>query len=226
MKASGGKPIRKSRGADVQAPAESAQQGMRAQGVRTRNAIVEVARAILLEGGSLGFSLREVAARAGISISNVQYYFPTKPALLRAVVEPVIDAYLGELKSAIDSDAPPQMTLDALAARALREAKSPESSALWWHFVSFALIDEECSRLLDDWYKALTCGIAQLIRAAYPECSAADSLHRAMLLIAVTDGLNCQSGGARRKRASPRGLDASYLAAANCLLRGELSIER
>ena len=92
MKASGGKPIRKSRGADVQAPAESAQQGMRAQGVRTRNAIVEVARAILLEGGSLGFSLREVAARAGISISNVQYYFPTKPALLSAVVEPVNDA--------------------------------------------------------------------------------------------------------------------------------------
>src|SRR5215510_1188816 len=60
----------------------AATEGLRAQGLRTRNAIVRVARKLLLEGGSLEFSLRAVAQRAGVSISNLQYYFPTRLAVV------------------------------------------------------------------------------------------------------------------------------------------------
>ncbi len=204
----------------------AAHDSLRAQGLRTRNAIIEVARALLLEAGSLEFSLREVAARAGISISNVQYYFPTRLAVLRAVVEPVIEGYLGELQRACDSKESPRVTLNALAKRALGEARSAEASALWWHFASFATIDAECSRLLDEWYETLTRGIAQIIRAAYPAFSEAESLHRATLLIAMSDGINYQLGAGRRKRDYTRGLDEMYLAAAECLLHGELEVKR
>ncbi|MCW3664133.1 TetR/AcrR family transcriptional regulator, partial [Burkholderia cenocepacia] len=39
--------------------------GLRAQGLRTRNTIIRVARKLLLEGGPLEFSQRAVAAAAG-----------------------------------------------------------------------------------------------------------------------------------------------------------------
>lgn len=220
------KPVRKKRGTVTQAPAEAAHGGLRAQGLRTRNAIVEVARKVLLEGGSLEFSLREVAARAGVSVSNLQYYFPTRMAVLRAVVEPVIETYLGELRSALNSNLSPQERISALTERAMREVKNTESSALWWHFVSFAVIDEECSRLLDEWYETLTREVAQLIHLAYPDYTSADCLHRATMIIALADGINYQLGAGRRKRSYTRGLDAKIRAAAACLLQAPLTADR
>lgn len=225
VKESGGKPGRKKRGTVNPATGDGAQRALRAQGVRTRNAIVDVAKKVLLEGGCLEFSLSEVAARAGISISNLQYYFPTRLSVLRAVVEPVIETYLSEMRSALSRNLPPQDRIIALAEQSLREAKNAEASALWWHFVSFAVIDEECSRLLDDWYQALTREVAQLIRAAYPDYSAADCLHRSTLLIAMTDGLSYQLSAGRRKRSYTRGLDAKFLAAVECLLKAPLTAD-
>lgn len=218
------KPQRKKPSTPTAVANSAATGGLRAQGLRTRNAIVAVARAVLLEGGALEFSLREVAARAGISISNLQYYFPTRLSVLRAVIEPQIEVYLLELRTAFNSGAPPRETLEALAVRSLREAKDAEATALWWHFVSFAVIDPECSRLLDEWYETLTNEVAQLIRAAYPHYSSSDCLHRATLLIAMADGLNFQLGAGRRKRLYTQGIDAKFRAAAECILQDKLSM--
>jgi AcrR family transcriptional regulator len=211
------------RRASSAASAGAATDSLRAQGLRTRNAIVRVARKLLLEGGSLEFSLRAVALRAGISISNLQYYFPTRVAVLRAVMEPFIDTYLDELKRAIDdSGTSPRESINLLLARALRDAKASKDSTLWWHFVSLATTDPECARLLDDWYDTLTRGIAQLVRAVNPECRPAESLHVATLLIAMADGLALQLGTGRRKGESTRALEAKFLATARYLVGGEL----
>ncbi|WP_454739228.1 TetR/AcrR family transcriptional regulator [Cupriavidus necator] len=196
-------------------------ESLRAQGLRTRNAIVRVARKLLLEGGSLEFSLRAVALGAGVSISNLQYYFPTRQAVLRAVMAPIIDAYLDNLKRALDSSASPREALNALMERALRDAKDTKNGALWWHFASLASTDAECARLFDEWYETLTRGIAELIRAVNPKCKVADSLNTAALLVAMADGLALQFGAVRRKRAATPELDARFLATANYLVLGE-----
>jgi AcrR family transcriptional regulator len=193
---------------------------LRAQGVRTRNTIVRVARKLLLEEGTLDFSLRAVALRAGISISNLQYYFPTRLDVVRAVIQPIIDGYMEDMKSFADNKASPSEAIRELLQRALRDAKESQESALWWHFVSLASTDPECSRLLDEWYDALTRGIAQLVRAANPECKPAESLQVACLLIAMADGLALQLGAGRQKRDSIRGLDAKFLALATQLIEG------
>jgi len=201
-----------------EAPAEPARANLRAQGQRTRNEIIRVARKLLLEAGSLDFTLREVAARAGISISNLQYYFPTRLSVLRAVVEPVVSAFLDELDRAVASNRPPRETLRALLERGFSDAKNAERTGLTWHFVSLAAIDPECSELLDEWYDTMTRKCAQVIRSAYPHVSGAESLHLATLLIALTDGLSYQLGAGRRKRDYARGLEARFLAAAEAIL--------
>jgi AcrR family transcriptional regulator len=196
----------------------AAPDGLRAQGLRTRKSIVRVARKLLLEVGSLEFSLRAVALRTGISISNLQYHFPTRVAVVRAVMEPIIDAYLEDLERSLDNSISPREAVDELLERVLSDAKDAEGTALWWHFASLASTDPECSRLMDGWYDALTRGIAQLIRAVNPECKVADSLHVAMLLIAMADGLALQLRAGRRKRDDARGLDARFMTTANFLI--------
>lgn len=198
---------------------------LRAQGLRTRNAIVRVARKALLEGGSLEFSLRAVALGAGISISNLQYYFPTRQAVLRAIIAPIIDAYLDDLKRALDRSVSPRESLDALLDKALADARNAKDAALWWHFVSLASTDPECARMFDEWYDTLTRGIAELVRAVNPEMKTAASLHAASLLVAMADGLALQLSAGRRKRDYPRGLDTAFRAAVNHLVLGERAAE-
>jgi AcrR family transcriptional regulator len=193
---------------------------LRAQGVRTRNTIVRVARKLLLEGGSLEFSLRAVALKAGISISNLQYYFPTRLDVVRAVIQPIIDAYIEDLRSVTDNKVSPRDALREVVERALSDAKESQETALWWHFVSLASTDPECSRLLDEWYEALTGGIAQLIRAVNPQCKPAESMQAASLLIAMADGLALQLGAGRHKRLNIRGLDARFRAVVDQLIEG------
>lgn len=201
------RPARK-RKAAKETSIEPVRRDLRAQGQRTRNGIIEAARKLLLEGGSLEFTLREVALRAGISISNLQYYFPTRLSVLRAVVEPVVEAYMADLSSAMAADAPPDETLSVLVARVLLDVKNVEGSSLWCHFASLAAVDPECSRLLDEWYETLTHEIGSLINRINPSLGLKECLQKATLLIAMADGIAFQVGGGRGRRSYLRDLDA------------------
>jgi AcrR family transcriptional regulator len=61
--------------------------GKTARGRSTRTAILEAARATLLERGAGGTSTRSVADRAGVQLSLVHYHFGSKRDLLAAVLE-------------------------------------------------------------------------------------------------------------------------------------------
>ncbi|MFC5430736.1 TetR/AcrR family transcriptional regulator [Paraburkholderia denitrificans] len=208
------------------APAGAEPGNLRAQGVRTRNAIIRISRKLLLESGPMEFSLRAVAVRARISVSNLQYYFPTRAAVLRAIMVPLVDKHLVELRAALESDASPEATLVVLIDRALQDAKDPQIGALWWNFFAIASADPECAQLLNDWYDTLTEEVAKLIRAANPARTAAESLHIAVLLISMVDGVSVHLGTERIKRPYMQKFDASFMAAARYLVFGEVAEER
>lgn len=61
--------------------------------------ILEIARTEFLEKGFKGVSMRHVARKAGVSLSNIYYYYPGKDALFLEVVGPVkskLDLMFGE----------------------------------------------------------------------------------------------------------------------------------
>jgi AcrR family transcriptional regulator len=203
------------------AQAGSGRDGLRAQGLRTRNAIVHVARKLILEGGCLEFSMRAVAHRVGITVSNLQYYFPSKTAILRAVMALVIEEYMDEQGRVRESRISPREALDALLERSLRDAKNVEKAPLWWHFCSLAPTDQECSELLDEWHEMRTREWAQLILATNPERGVIDSVDTAEVIIAMIDGLTLHLGKERRERACVAGLEASFLALVKTLVGRE-----
>lgn len=58
--------------------------------VRSRQ-LVEAAREVLSREGVANTSLRAVAAEAGVPLGTMQYVFPTRESLLRAVIEDVVN---------------------------------------------------------------------------------------------------------------------------------------
>jgi AcrR family transcriptional regulator len=197
---------------------EGDQSRLRAQGVRTRAVIVKAATKLLLDGGALEFTLRAVARQAKVSISNLQYYFPDRKELLRAVIEPVLEGYREELASAVRSDRPAREALDAIFDRALADTRDPRTMALTWHFASLSSVDPECARLWDEWNDTLVRGLAGLIEKINPEFGPAGSVQFAMLLTAMGDGLGFQVlHGKDRPRM--RHIDASFRSMVNFLLQ-------
>lgn len=64
---------------------------------KTRQKILEAAADIAREAGSGNLSLDAVAAKAGVSKGGLLYHFPSKTALLKAVVETFVASFDEEL---------------------------------------------------------------------------------------------------------------------------------
>lgn len=195
---------------------------LRAQGKRTRLAIVGAARSLLLQNGSLKFTLREIAQRAGISISNLQYYFPSRLAVLRAVFEPVLGSYTRDLRNAMGKGGAPRDMLALLVAKVMRDARDAESSALWCHFLSLVAIDPVAMQMLDECYAGVTSELVRLIAALNPRLTPTEAKVAARLLIALMEGVSMRTGVRRRNRADLRGIDRRFLAAVDQLLLGNV----
>jgi AcrR family transcriptional regulator len=181
---------------------------LRAQGQRTCELIVQEARNVLLEGGTLEFSLRTVARRAHISISNLQYYFPTRASLLRAIVEPIVSRYVAKIGSGVGDKRSARETLAAVINQNLGDVRDPEISAIWLHFASLALTDPDGARVLDMAHAALVSDLGRLICTVNPSLGSKDSQALARLIIAMVDGLVFQIGAGHRFPRSAAGIEA------------------
>src|SRR5476651_1083300 len=71
-------------------PASAAEAGRQPQQERSRQrveAILEVALALVVEQGAEALAMREVARRAGVQISSIYQYFPSKSAIIRELAK-------------------------------------------------------------------------------------------------------------------------------------------
>ncbi len=79
----------------------------------TRELLVRAAADSLLENGYANTSLRVIAARAGVALGNLQYYFPTKTELLIEAWRHLTDHSVEELRRALYQLSDPMEMLDA-----------------------------------------------------------------------------------------------------------------
>jgi AcrR family transcriptional regulator len=79
----------------------------------SRQHIVRAAAESLLENGYAGTSVRSIAARAGVAIGNLQYYFPTKQELLVEAWRYLTDRSVEELRSGLNQLTDPMEMLEA-----------------------------------------------------------------------------------------------------------------
>ncbi|WP_437590269.1 TetR/AcrR family transcriptional regulator [Sorangium sp. So ce1000] len=72
-------------------------------GAARRRDLLEAAYALIAEKGLEGLRTRDIAARAGVNISTLHYYFGTKDALLVAIVEHVAEKFGEEQRRPADT---------------------------------------------------------------------------------------------------------------------------
>src|ERR1700755_115150 len=82
--------------------------------VREENerALLEAAEGVFAEQGFKGATTAAIAQRAGVPKANLHYYFPTKEALYRSVIERVLTA-CPAAPSPFDPSGAPRLALSA-----------------------------------------------------------------------------------------------------------------
>jgi TetR/AcrR family transcriptional regulator len=99
--------------------------------VRNRALILAAAEEIFAAQGYRGATTAAIAAKAGLPKANVHYYFGTKEALYRAVLEDILGLWLGELDRITESGDPATALADYIRAKIRHSRERPLASKVY-----------------------------------------------------------------------------------------------
>ena len=120
------------------------------KGITRLISILDAAREVFMEAGYGGFTMRRIAARAGITIGNLNYYYRTKEDLLQDLLEYVINDYLVEFeRRRLIAGHSPEKQLLAVLKFWIDDLGTQETTIFFpWFPEGFAVLDFELEKIL------------------------------------------------------------------------------
>ena len=155
-----------------------------------RAQIIDAALKILAYEGISNFTLRNVAHKAGVTLGAVQYYFKNKSDLLLALTE-----YKLQLDFAATVDARKRSTLSpeseftAVINLLMRDNKKPLIYGLDFQLFALACSDKTAEECVDKFYQTIRMWIESLIQSLNPGLSEIEGGRRAVVILAMLEGL-------------------------------------
>ncbi|UQI45202.1 TetR/AcrR family transcriptional regulator [Streptomyces sp. HU2014] len=164
-----------------------------------RRQIVAAAFALVSEEGLEGMTMRDVAARAGVSVGAVQRCFTGKEELMASVVEDMnerVSARVqGWIADSADPDSATTMLRHTLAGIMPHDGTTLAENRAWLAFAAHAAVTPALAAVQREQYDGLAELVALLLRTAQASGdvrSDADTDGEADALIALADGLSMQ----------------------------------
>jgi AcrR family transcriptional regulator len=155
----------------------------------TRSLIIAAARQLLEDEGYANLSLRNVADAAGVAVGNLTYYFPGKQALVRAVIEALVEEFGAGMTGRFhDLSKSPAENFQIVIDWLITESAARRTNRVFRELWVMALHDEFVADALDDFYDELMARAVALLRHAQPlltERSAREIVHLATM---ITEG--------------------------------------
>ena len=164
------------------------------KGRSTRERIIAVARAILVDEGYDKFVVRQISARAGIKPGNLQYYFANKKELLQAVLEPELSRYHQTFAAVTRDKSGKNEVILAVVDFLLQEITLKSTCNIWYTVWALAPQHPDIAALMDDWYQQYLRELRRVVCSANPGISETRAGHIACILTAIMDGLTNQIG--------------------------------
>ncbi len=121
--------------------------------------------ALLKEVGSEGLSMRKVAQKAGMSLSNVQYYFKTKELLLAGLLKSFLEEYTKTLEQYTpDAGNGPQKNIQQLLIVVLESHETEDCVFLFKELWVIAQRNPGVGKAMEDYYQHLFTIIETILK--------------------------------------------------------------
>jgi AcrR family transcriptional regulator len=193
---------------------------VQAKGRRRADDILEAARAVIVDDGYAALSTRKVAERVGIRQSNVQYYFPTKVDLVRALFEDSVARSTRAVAARLgDGPASPEARLLGSLDYFLETHHSLEEQRFQRELWALAAHDPAMARVMNGLYRRWVDLTARNLLQLNPALDRARAQRRALLLISLVDGLSLFHGATALDHPAVRGIEEEIRELVRALVR-------
>ena len=152
-----------------------------------RTAIIRAVWQVIAEHGMGAVSMRNVAAAAGVSVGQIQYWFTSKDELLRAGLETMVSG-AAQLHDTATEHADDRETLWQLIGQSIPRAESSSAGVSVFHqYIAAAINHPALARILAEAKNGAESEVARLLAGIAPELP--DPHIAARALMATADGL-------------------------------------
>jgi len=170
--------------------------------------ILEEAKNTLVDEGFSGLSFRTIAKRAGITVGNVTYYFPTKDDLLVELAGYIFDRWEARFRRSLPSGIEDKTEIFLYSIRyMIDENKRPKSNRLLLEMWAMSNHSTAVMKMLDAFYCKMRAWIEDMLADIAPT----QSLHRrrlhAALITSQIEGLMVLIGPNRMAHKELEGLE-------------------
>lgn len=155
-----------------------------------RAAILVEARVLFLDSGNAGFSMRSVAKKVDMSLSHLQYFFPTKDQLFLEMVRYTVNDYLRNYKRIMaEAYSSPQQQMSAVLDYLFMDLTRLDVTAMFVELWGMALRDLEARLFQRKLYRVYRRKFSTILTRLYPDVSR-DTIKRvATQVLAHVDGI-------------------------------------
>jgi AcrR family transcriptional regulator len=161
------------------------------RGAARRDQILKAASDLLLDEGYAGFSVRGVAARAGVRLSHVQYYFPDPADIIAALLDRFVEQYSREVIARFRTGA------DAAGLRLIRalewllndEAYRRDCAIFMMEVASAAVRNPKIAAALRRYYAVYLEAMATILWELNPKLTPGQRRQRGAQCIALIEGI-------------------------------------
>ncbi len=185
------------------------------KGERRKEQILDVCVKLLIEKGYSELSFRKVAIKAGIQVGNLQYHFPTRAELIRAMLKREIDRYHDVFNDWSD-DGRGQDPKDSLLKTIdylLLDQTNQNSCIVFWELWALSAHDEDAAVLMNEYYQAYLASIAELTATIRPDLTSARTNRVALLIVSIVEGASLFRGYQKPRIAATKGAEEDIKAA-------------
>ncbi|MEV6768468.1 TetR/AcrR family transcriptional regulator [Nocardia sp. NPDC051030] len=158
-------------------------------GTDRRHQLMERLADAIAENGIEGVSIRDLAARAGVSIGTVQYYFSTKTDLLIAAWYHVRDQAIARFHQSGIDELPPGELLLGFTELLVTPTPEHRLSRMWLALVARAAHDPRIAELHREQWQDTEDTLARVLTNANP-ARTDESRDAATELLGLLDGLS------------------------------------
>ena len=163
--------------------------GVYAKGQQRILEILRAARDVLINEGYHQLTMRKVAKRCGITVGNLNYYYPSKADLLKDLLDRVVDGYMLEFERIRgEHNTSPLLQFEAIIRFLMEDLASPETTVFFPELWALANHDAYSAERMDDIYESARSVFNDLIPQINPGLSEAETAQVALFISASIEG--------------------------------------
>ena len=163
-------------------------------------AILDAAAEVLISEGYKKLTLRQIALRAGITVGNLTYYYHSKEALLKDLLDNILHTYLDEMDRIVEASGDsPEDRFVAIVEYLIDDLNTQRTTKFFPELWALANHDVYAAEMMENMYAEQRRALFDLIHAIRPNLDEQYTSHLALFVSSSIEGMTMFVGAGKKQ---------------------------